>query len=30
MDRWHLALSYPSTYESGIDPQLTYHAKHCA
>ena len=30
MDHWHLALSHPSTYESGIDPQITYHAKNCA
>ena len=30
MDRWHLAGSHPSTYESGIDPQITSHAKNCA
>lgn len=30
MDRWHLAGSHPSNYESGIDPQITYHAKNCA
>ncbi len=30
MDCWHLAGSHPSTYESGIDPQITYHAKNCA
>lgn len=30
MDRWHLALSHPSNYESGSDPQITYHAKNCA
>jgi hypothetical protein len=23
MDRWHLAGSHPSIYESGIDPQIT-------
>ena len=30
MDRWHLAGSHPSNYESGIDPQITSHAKNCA
>ena len=30
MDRWHLAGSHPSNYESGIDPQITYHAKNGA
>ncbi len=30
MDRWHLAGSHPSNYESDIDPQITYHAKNCA
>ncbi len=30
MDRWHLAGSHPSNDESGIDPQITYHAKNCA
>jgi hypothetical protein len=30
MDRWHLAGSHPSNYESGIDSQITYHAKNCA
>jgi hypothetical protein len=30
MDHWHLALSHPSNYESGIDPQINYHAKNCA
>jgi hypothetical protein len=30
MDRWHLAGSHPSNDESGIDPQITSHAKNCA
>jgi hypothetical protein len=30
MDRWQLVGSHPSTYESGIEPQITYHAKNCA
>jgi hypothetical protein len=30
MDRWRLAGSHPSNYESGIDPQITSHAKNCA
>ena len=30
MDRWHLAGSHPSHYESGIDPQITSHARNCA
>ena len=30
MDRWHLAGSHPSNYESGSDPQITSHAKNCA
>ncbi len=30
MDRWHLAGSHPSTYELGIDPQISSHSKNCA
>jgi hypothetical protein len=30
MDRWHLAGSHPSHDESGIDPQITSHAKNGA
>ena len=30
MDRWHQAGRHPSNYESGIDPQITYHVKNCA
>ena len=30
MDRWHLAGSHRSTYESGSDPQITSHAKNGA
>ena len=30
MNRWQLAGSHPSNYESGIDPQITYYAKNGA
>ena len=30
MDCWHLAGSHPSNDESGIDPQITSHAKNGA